>query len=542
MNVRLLTGFAAGWLALAPGVARGASPLYADEEARLQPSAQSAGDHYGYAVAVSGDTALVGAYGVAALRGGAWISERTGATWSTPVPLSVADVVANDAFGSSVALSEDGDTALVGAPGQGSGAAYVFVRSGGAWVQEAKLSPADGVTGDRYGLSVAVSGDTAVVGAPERDARTGAVYVWTRSGTTWTAAPAFAGRLAGDRYGWSVAISGSTALVGAPFAEYAIGRAWLLDRSAGTWAEGQRLAAASGDEVTGAGFGLSVALDGDTAVLGANGIGGETGAAYVFARSGGSWALQQKLFAPDGVTGDNFGSVALCGDTAVIGAFHRDADRGAAYAFVRSGVTWTVLPTVLASDAASGDLAGETVACSGDTLLLGADGRDSSRGAAYVFRVVATQPAGGTCAKGQECASGYCADGACCAAECVGAVCAGDPDCPAGYTCVGAKCLLNTAGAACSPDKKKSVSSAGETACAPYVCVDSPGTCLSACADSTDCQSGYVCSGTSCVAKSKPTTGADSGCSASRRASSAPLGLALAACVALLGLALRNKR
>lgn len=524
-----------GFLILTPTLVR-AAPLYGAPEATLELAGKAAGDHFGYAVAVDGDTALVGAYGKGGLQGTAAVFTRSAGVWSQSAVLTPKDLVGKDAVGTSVAL--DGNTAVVGAPGQG--VAWVFVRVGTTWSEQAKLAASDFVAGDRFGFSVAVAGNTAIVGAPEKDSRTGAVYVFSRSGTTWTQEARVVGKKASDRFGWAVAASGDSAVVGAPFYDFAIGRAYVLVRKAGVWSEQQFLAPPGGDEVTGAGFGLSVALRGDTALVGANGIGGETGAAYVLQRSGTTWSHQAKLSASDAKPGDNFGAVALGDDTAVVGAFHRAGNTGAAYVFKRAGTSWTQLPRLTAKDGVAGDLFGEAVACSGDTVLVGADARAESRGAAYAFRLTPTSAAGAACTVGVECASGYCADGRCCAKECAGAVCALDPDCPAGYRCVASKCVA-AGGSACSADKTTSIASTGEqTKCAPYVCVDSPGTCRTDCTTTSDCAPSFVCDGSKCTPSPSSTTADDSGCAYASLSGGRAMGLLIAA-LALVGRGRRRR-
>ena len=249
-------------------------------------------------------------------------------------PVEVAKLVAddgatNDFFGFSVALS--GDTAVIGAfrdsddvKGVDSGSAYVFTRSGTNWGQQAKLTATDGAANDTFGGNVALSGDTAVIGALGDDddvngVDSGSAYVFTRSGTSWSeqAKLSAADGAAGDEFGYSVALSGDTAVIGA-------------------------------------------ARDDDK--------GNDSGSAYVFTRSGTSWSQQAKLTAADGAAGDVFSiSVALSGDTAVIGADLDDEkgdNSGAAYVFTRSGSTWSQQAKLTADDGAAGDLFGIRVALS----------------------------------------------------------------------------------------------------------------------------------------------------------------------------------
>jgi hypothetical protein len=272
--------------------------------------------------------------------------------------LTAADAAARDVFGSAVAIS--GDTVVVGAldddvgDNTDQGSAYVFVRSGTTWTQQAKLTAADGAAWDGFGNSVAVSGDTAVVGACVDDvganAYQGSAYVFVRGGTTWTQQAKLVDRNGAAHlfFGSSVAISGGTIAVGAvPLREWMTpgiyqgqSSAYVFERSGTTWSQQQWLTAADGC------FGQSVAISGDTLVVGAwaDDVGANAfqGSAYVFERSGTIWSQRQWLTAADGAARDGFGcSVAISGDTAVVGAptenIRGKRDRGATYVF--AGVT-----------------------------------------------------------------------------------------------------------------------------------------------------------------------------------------------------------
>jgi hypothetical protein len=331
--------------------------------------------------------------------------------------LNAADAEAGDWFGWSVALS--GDTALIGAPyedpdlGAGpinnAGSAYVFVRSGATWSQQAKLNAADAETGDWFGRSVALSGDTALIGAPNEDpdlgsgplTNAGSAYVFVRSGATWSQQAKLnaADAEAGDRFGWSVALSGDTALVGAPHEDpdlgggpisYA-GSAYVFVRSGATWSQQAKLNAA--DAEAGDWFGEAVALSGDTALVGAGhedrdlGVGPrtDTGSAYVFVRSGVAWSQQAKLNAADAFVRDFGISVALSGDTALVGAGEYGTwslDISAAYVYARSGVAWSQQAKLNTADPLS--FFGHSVALAGGYALIGAPW-DYNAGSAYVF-------------------------------------------------------------------------------------------------------------------------------------------------------------
>ena len=200
-----------------------------------------------------------------------------------PVNTYAADGAAGDYFGYAVALS--GSTALVGAPGKSTstGAAYVYAGSGSSWPQQAELTASDPATTAYFGWSVALSGSTAVVGAPGNYNYMGTAYVFTGSGGSWPQQAELAGNngAAGDKFGLSVAIAGPTAVVGAPLSTGGAGAAYVYTGSGSTWPQQAELTAA--DAATGDHFGASVAISGSTAVAGANGKNTATGAAYVFA-------------------------------------------------------------------------------------------------------------------------------------------------------------------------------------------------------------------------------------------------------------------
>ncbi|MCI0536800.1 MAG: FG-GAP repeat protein, partial [Verrucomicrobiales bacterium] len=317
-----------------------------------------------------------------------WVEER-GARYPLTIDpiaqqayLKAGNTGASDQFGDSVAVS--GDTVVVGATGEDSsttgvnstpndvainaGAAYVFTRSAGVWTQQAYLKAGNTGAGDNFGISVAVSGDTVVVGARQEDSSTtgvnstpnesasdsGAAYVFTRSAGVWTQQAYLKAGNTGafDFFGRSVAVSGDTVVVGALNEDSSTmgvnstpnesapdaGAAYVFARSAGVWTQQAYLKA--GNTGVGDAFGYSVAVSGDTAVVGADDEDSSTtgvnstpdesapdaGAAYVFARSAGVWTQQAYLKAGNTGAGDNFGiSVAVSVDTLVVGAYLEDS-------------------------------------------------------------------------------------------------------------------------------------------------------------------------------------------------------------------------
>ena len=296
----------------------------------------------------------------------------------------------NDYFGGSLALY--GDTAVIGAEWDdhaagNTGSAYVFVRSGTVWTEQSKLVASDAAFMDCFGISVAVEGDTAVVGSHYDDhsalSDPGSAYVFVRSGTVWSEQAKLIGATLGnaDRMGISVDISGDTVFAGASRADLAgvtdAGSAWVFSRFGGSWSEEQEVVATDGSR--GDQFGLAVAIDGDTAVVGAlfDSFGGENavGSGYVFVRSGDSWIRQQRLTANDADSGDGFGkAVDIEGETVIVGASEHNNSTGAAWVFSRSGTVWTEQGELVADDGSVDDRFGASVGISGDTAVVGATG------------------------------------------------------------------------------------------------------------------------------------------------------------------------
>ena len=374
------------------------------QQQKIQASDAQATDYFGYSSAISGDTVVVGAHGEdteGSGAGAAYIFTRSGTTWSQQAKLTASDAAANDNFGRSAAIS--GDTVVVGAYWEGaggdySGAAYIFTRSGTTWSQQQKIVASDAQASDWFGISVAVSGDTVVVGAYGEDtggSDAGAAYIFTRSGTTWTQQQKIqaSDKAATDYFGNSVGIDGDTVVVGA-FGEDTggsnAGAAYVFTRSGTTWSQQQKIQ--SSDKASGDNFGNSLAISGDTVVVGAYWEDTDAGSAYIFTRSGTTWSQQQKIQASDKAADDRFGqSVGIDGDVLVVGAYWEDTgatNAGAAYIFTRSGTTWSQDKKIVASDAQQSDYFGYSSAISGDTVVVGAYAEDTTAtnaGAAYTF-------------------------------------------------------------------------------------------------------------------------------------------------------------
>ncbi len=309
--------------------------------------------------------------------------------WLQEARLTASDPGTGDNFGQSVSVS--GNTVVVGSPSDGvapylnSGSVYVFTHSGGGWVEQAKLEASDPADFDQLGVSVSVSGDTVVAGSSSDDDNgfnSGSAYVFIRSGTTWSQQAKLTASDAdsGDRFGYTVSVSGETAVVGSPNNEDQgrdTGSAYIFTRSGNLWNEQAKLTAS--DAASGDYFGVSVSVSGETVVVGSDGDindgGTYAGSAYVFTQSGGTWNEQAKLTASDAGTSDRFGrSVAVSGDTVVVGSlFDNDSgsNSGSAYVFARSGAIWSEQAKLTARDAAKEDWFGASVAVSGNTVVVG---------------------------------------------------------------------------------------------------------------------------------------------------------------------------
>jgi hypothetical protein len=391
------------------------------QQAQLTQSDGAAGDYYGCSVAISGDVALVGAsyqdVGGDVDAGAVYVFIRSGGTWTQQTELTASDEEAGDNFGSAVAF--DGTTAIIGASNKSvtsvptQGVAYVFTYASGSWTERKELSPSYQVASEHFGSSVALSGGTALIGSPNQEvggnSGVGAVYVFTGSGADWTqqgGALTASDLEASNQFGGSVALDGDTALVGAAYHTVDTvqeGVAYVFTRTGSNWTQQQELLAADGTGNDN--FGSSVALQGDTMLIGARnktvGATSGQGATYVFTRAGGIWTQQTELTASDGAAGDYFGSsVALKGSTALVGAPYvqvgTNAVQGAAYMFTGGGASWAQQARLTASVGAAWDFLGSSVALDRSTAIVGGTGMGSwpplpaTPGVAYAFLLPCT--------------------------------------------------------------------------------------------------------------------------------------------------------
>lgn len=291
------------------------------------------GFNFGNAVDIDGDLAVIGARynnsilnGTAQIKAGAaYIFVRNGSTWTQETKLVASDFAANDIFGFAVAIS--GNTVVVGAPqedtgGDNAGAVYVFTRSASnTWSQQAKLVASDDQAGDQFGYAVDISGDTIVVGAPYEDqlaSDAGAIYMFQRTGSSWSqtikryASTANTNQL----FGLSVAISGNTILAGAPYTHanstvLNSGAAYIFNRSGSTWTTGTKISPTS--PTTNMNFGRSVDVDESTFAA----IVGEANSVNIYTKSSNTWSFSTKL---SSYTSNSYGyAVAMSGEYIVSG-------------------------------------------------------------------------------------------------------------------------------------------------------------------------------------------------------------------------------
>ena len=357
---------------------------------------EAAGDNFGVGVSMSSDGKRIA------------VGAENNDSWGQIIRKYVNDSALEDYLGSSVAIS--GDYAIAGTPGDDSGgAAYILVRSGGSqtWTQHDKIEASDEAAGDSFGISVSISGDYAIVGAYGDGSYAGSAYIFIRSGTSWSqqAKLTASDAATNDNFGYRVSISGSYAIVGAYGDDSNKGSAYIFIRSGTSWSQQQKLLATDG--VAPDNFGISVSIDDEYAIIGANNDDAATGSAYIFNRSGTTWTQQSHLRASDQAANDYFGvSVDINkgsnGGHAVVGAYQDDdtADgSGSAYIYKLSSdlTSWRIDKKVVANDPAQGDRYGASVAIDEDYIAVGAPYKNANaddQGTIYVIERKAGVSAG----------------------------------------------------------------------------------------------------------------------------------------------------
>ena len=337
--------------------------------------------------------------------GSSYVFELSEDLWSQTQKLISNDGTTGDKFGYSVSLS--GDKALIGSRfgddnSINSGSAYVFDLLSGDWSQTEKFSTPDSAAGDNFGVSVSLGDERALIGARfdnENGSNSGSAYVFELISGRWSLSEKLIATdgAADDNFGISVSLSGDRALIGAYRNDdngNDSGSAYIFDLTAGSWSQTQKLAATDGTNTDY--FGYSVSLSGDRALIGAYRDAANSGSAYVFDLTSGFWSLSQKIISPDSTSGDNFGwSVSLNGDRALIGTRRVDDinsnNSGSAYQFDLMDGLWLQIQKITAEDGRQFDKFGSSVSLFADKVLIGAldvDERDTNAGSAYVFYII----------------------------------------------------------------------------------------------------------------------------------------------------------
>jgi hypothetical protein len=418
--------------------------------AYIKASNTDVNDQFGVSLALDGDTLVVGALyedsasggingdqssNAAADSGAAYVFVNKAGTWVQQAYLKGGDSPSeNDFFGTGVAIA--GDTIVVGAMrgnlfnpldvSNRNGTAYVFVRNGEVWSQQAQLTAKDAAAGDIFGFAVAIQKDTVVVGAPEESSvasESGAAYIFSRNGTSWmqTGKVKAKNPVEGSLFGCAVALDKDTLIVGAQHDATVAphgGSATVFVHQGSTWTEQQRLA--SPQPSAQGTFGYSVALRGDTIAVGsprADIITSPSGEVYIFDRVGQAWSLSATLTAAVPRDSDFFGSRVALSDSALLVGANGDAsgargvgkdptrtdgvNSGAAYLFARQGKMWTPSAYIKSANSEPGDDFGYYVALSDQMIVISglfessaatgingdaSDNNSSTSGAVYVFR------------------------------------------------------------------------------------------------------------------------------------------------------------
>ena len=392
---------------VALGYAESLDSVAVTERQTLLPHDSSFWDLFGNSIHVDGDTAIVGAYHkttITAGDGAAYILQFDGQRWNEQQKLMASDGGREHYFGSSVAFS--GDWAVVGAPRDYPGSAYLFHFDGSRWVETQKLRAFDADGLSSFGGSVAIHGDTAfVVSGNETENDVGAIFVFQFDGNRWLELQKLVPSNAADEgfFGGPLSFDGNTLLVGTRTrvtGEYRgkPGAAYVYQFDGNQWIEQQKLSVSDPpvDDPYGGRFGESVAISGQTAVVGMSGeshAGNSSGAACIFQFDGAEWVFQQKLTALDAAEGDRFGrSVAVDGNTVVVTATGDDIDGvpgvGSAYAFRFLNGQWVQRQKFFSSTARPGGQSGYSASVSRDTIFVGnPSGVPGGGGEVFVFSV-----------------------------------------------------------------------------------------------------------------------------------------------------------
>ncbi len=367
-------------------------------------------DQFGYSVSISDDRCIVGTPyddDMGGNSGSAYIFEFNGTDWIEQAKLSASDGATGDEFGLSVSIR--GDRCIVGAwkndyNGVDSGSAYIFEFNGTDWIEQAKLTASDGAVVDYFGASVKIDDNRCVIGAPQSGGMpsgNGKAYVFEFNGTDWIEQAKLTAIYGyeGDAFGCSVSIDGDRCIVGAYNKAYGMmptsGAAYIFEFNDANWVQHSELQISASDQADGDCFGISVDIDDNRCVVGAEqpGMPAGSGKAYIFKFNGTNWIQQAKLTASDASGADSFGrSVGINDNRCIVGAYgddDRGVDSGSAYIFEWNGTNWVQQFKLTASDGAGSDIFGYSVGIGNDCYIVGSpydDDNESSSGSAYIYQ------------------------------------------------------------------------------------------------------------------------------------------------------------
>jgi hypothetical protein len=369
---------------------------------------------WGVALSSDGNTSIVGGPLDNNSLGAAWVFTRSGGLWNQQGSKLVGTGVLRPqaAQGNSVALSADGNTAVVGGPddwhnvngSNNTGSAWIFTRSGSVWSQQGiRLfdSSATSNSSIQQGRSVGISadGNTVIVGGLNDAAGIGAAWIYTRNGNSWSRQAKLVGTgISGNvaYQGWSVALSGdgNTAIVGGAGDGTSVGAVWVYTRSGSAWSQqGSKLVGSGATGAANQGCAVSLSYDGNTALVGGYHDNNQAGAVWVFTRNGGAWTQQGSKLVGTGAAGaggQGFSvSLSSDGNLAIVGGPYDAASTGAVWVFTRIGGVWTQQGAKTVGTGALGTVPqqGSSVSLSSDgqTAIVGGYGDNANSGAAWVF-------------------------------------------------------------------------------------------------------------------------------------------------------------
>jgi FG-GAP repeat/LVIVD repeat len=354
---------------------------------KWEPADGMPGDKFGRAVCISGDYAIIGAdqdeEGGNVNQGSAYIYEKSNGFWTMKTKLLANDGAASDRFGFSVSIS--GNYAIIGSinSNNNEGAAYIFFRDNGTWVQQSKLAIAGSLN---IAESVSISGDYAIISDPQSTVGSnpsqGCAWIYTRIGTSWTQQAQLISNtgVAGGNFGSTVSISGDDAVAGYPSENSNVGCTYVFVRNGNQWNEQTRFCEPNNQPAL---FGWSVTISGNTIIVKKLFPQPEL---FVFTRTGTTWSLEQELYVPNLAFEPGFASsISLSGDYLIVGcdgakvySYDPGSNNGAALIFKRTGVTWSLVRIVRDPAGSGGHALGFSVSINGNDILVGAPNASSN--------------------------------------------------------------------------------------------------------------------------------------------------------------------